>query len=246
MQPERAGLGSIVIPAILLLLGFLVTSAVVEERRREEQLPSRAAELLALIETQESGITELSKEAHSLSERLAALQRSRARESMRLREALSELNDLALPASVSAARGPGVVVELADSETSPQTRGELTDLRIQDVDLRLVVNALWHAGAEAIAVNGRRVGGSTAIRAAGDRILVNFAPVASPYRVSAIGDPESLETGLAEAEISQQFDVWEQIYGLGFAVRSAADLSVPGLETVERLEWATPTGESSS
>jgi uncharacterized protein YlxW (UPF0749 family) len=243
MQPAMRGAGGLVVPVILLLLGFLVTSAVVEERRREEQLPSRAAELLELIRVREAGIRELSSEARKLSTRLRDLQRTRALESERLRGALVGLNRLGLPASVASARGPGVVVELADSDTSPQTRGELTDLRIQDVDLRLVVNALWEAGAEAIALNGQRVGATTAIRAAGDRILVNFAPVASPYRVSAVGSPEALESRLRDTEISRQFDVWTQIYGLGFDVTASRELRLPGLEAAERLEWARPAEE---
>jgi uncharacterized protein YlxW (UPF0749 family) len=231
-----------VIPAILLLLGFLVTSALVEERKREEQIPSRAAELLELVRAREAGIEELSAEARLLSSRLADLQRAGSVESERLSEALAGLDSLRLPASVVPATGPGVVVELSDSASSPQTRGELTDLRIQDVDLRLVVNALWQAGAEAVAVNGHRLGATTAIRAAGDRILVNFVGIASPYRVSAIGDPDGLESGLRETEISRQFDVWTQIYGLGFSIRSSGDLTVPGLDAAERLEWARPVG----
>lgn len=238
MQP--AGPSGLVVPIILLLTGFLATSALVEERRREAQIPSRTAELLELIQVQEAGIRELSEEARSLSQRLGELQRAGSFESDRLREALEELNGLALPASAEPARGPGIVVELADSEASPQTLGELTDLRIQDVDLRLMVNALWRAGAEAVAVNEHRVGPTTAIRAAGGRILVNFAPVGSPYRIEAIGSPEGLESGLGEADISRQFDVWSQVYGLGFAVSSAQDLEVPGLDAAERLEWARP------
>lgn len=244
MQPGMRGLGSIVIPVLLLVLGFLVTSALVEERRREQQLPSRAAEILDLIATQEQGIGGLSAEARSLSARLGELQRERARESEQLREALDDLNGLQIPSSTGAARGPGIVVELEDSESSPRTRGEITDLRIQDVDLRLVVNALWQAGAEAVAVNDHRIGSTTAIRAAGERILVNFTPVASPYLVSAIGNPDALESSLADSEISEQFDVWTQVYGLGFGVRSAQELTLPGLESTERLEWATPIGRS--
>jgi uncharacterized protein YlxW (UPF0749 family) len=233
----------LVVPAILLLLGFLVTSALVEERRREEEIPSRTAALLDLIRTREAGIDDLSAEARSLAARLDGLQRAGAEESERLRETVAGLSRLQLSASAAPAHGPGVIVELADSEDSPRTRGELTDLRIQDVDLRLVVNALWEAGAEALSLNGHRIGGTTAIRAAGDRILVNFAPIASPYVVTAIGDPEGLESALEETEISQQFDVWTQVYGLGFAVRASTSLAVPGLEAAEALEWARPVKE---
>ena len=241
LDVERAE--GLVVPAILLLVGFLVTSALVEERRREAQLPSRSAELLDLIRTREATLDELSAEAGSLSSRLRELQRSDALESERLQAVLADVDRLRLPASANAVRGPGVVVELSDSVVSPQTRGELTDLRIQDVDLRLVVNALWQSGAEAVAVNGHRIGGTSAIRSAGDRILVNFDPIASPFRVTAIGDPDGLESGLGETEISQQFDVWTQVYGLGFGVRTSRELTLPALLTSDPLEWARPVQE---
>ena len=233
----------VVIPSILLLIGFLVTSALVEERRREAQLPARSAELLDLIRTREASIAELSSQARSIASRLRELQRSDALESERLRAILADVDRLRLPASVGSARGPGVVVELVDSATSPQTRGELTDLRIQDVDLRLVVNALWQSGAEAVAVNGHRLGSTSAIRSAGDRILVNFDPVASPFRVTALGDPDGLESGLRETEISEQFAVWTQVYGLGFAVRTSRDLTLPALQQSAALRWARPIEE---
>lgn len=243
MRPGSAGRAAgLVVPAILLLAGFLVTATLVEESRREEQLPSRTAELLDLIRTRQAGVEELSAEARSLSARLHELQSEAAMESERLGEALAAVDSLRLPASIGPARGPGLTVELSDSEALPRTGGEATDLRIQDVDLRLVVNALWRAGAEAVAVNGHRVGGTTAIRAAGGRILVNFSPIASPYRVTAIGDPEGLESGLRQTEISRQFDVWTQVYGLGFAVRASDELTVPGPEA-QRLSWARPIEE---
>ena len=51
----------------------------------------------------------------------------------------------------------------------------------------MVVNALWAAGAEAISVNGQRIGPDTFVRTAGSAILVNVTPVSSPYEVAAIG-----------------------------------------------------------
>ena len=52
----------------------------------------------------------------------------------------------------------------------------------------MVVNALWAAGADAISVNGQRIGPDTFVRTAGSVILVNVTPVSSALRVSAIGD----------------------------------------------------------
>ncbi|MDQ4005084.1 MAG: DUF881 domain-containing protein, partial [Actinomycetota bacterium] len=150
----------------------------------------------------------------------------------------SRIDRLRARAGLAAARGGGLVVDVADSSEAPTTRGEVTDFRIQDVDLRQIANALWRAGAEAIAINGQRVVATTAVREAGGTILVNFSPVTSPYRISAVGDPTEMRARLDQGEVIRQFDVWEQVYGLGFSIRSASELTLPGVET--QLSWARP------
>jgi uncharacterized protein YlxW (UPF0749 family) len=143
-------------------------------------------------------------------------------------------------AGLAPMEGPGVVVELRDSAEAPRTRGEVLDLRIQDVDIQLMVNALWAAGGRAVAVNGRRVTATTAIREAGGRVQVNFQPVSSPYRITAIGEPDALRAGLDDSEIAEQLEVWTEVYGLGFSVRGEDALRVPGLEAGAGLSWARP------
>ena len=70
-------------------------------------------------------------------------------------------------------------------EHRPAQHGDVS--RVLDVDLQSVVNALWAAGAEAIAINGQRLTATSTIRAAGDAVLVDYRPVTSPYEVAAIG-----------------------------------------------------------
>jgi uncharacterized protein YlxW (UPF0749 family) len=153
---------------------------------------------------------------------------------------VARVEDLRAPAGLAPVAGPGVVVELTDSPDAPRTRGDQTDLLIQDVDLQLVANALWSSGAEALAVNGRRVTATTAIRQAGGRVLVNFDAVASPYRVAAIGDPDGLRRGLAASEVARQFGLWREIYGLGFSVRAEDAVQIPALGPVRPLSFARP------
>jgi uncharacterized protein YlxW (UPF0749 family) len=231
-----------VLPSILLVLGILVTAAVVQERGREERLPAQVGELTDLIERRRATIRELSAELAVLSERLASAQAEQAAGSSQVRQVVARIDRLRVPAGVAAVTGPGVVVELTDSIAAARTRGDVTDLRIQDVDLQLVVNALWAAGGEVLSVNGRRVTATTAIREAGGRVLVNFRPVSSPYHLAAIGDPEAIRRGLASSEIARQFEVWTEVYGLGFAVRSEDLLRVSGLGAGGELEWANPSG----
>lgn len=234
---QRPGL---VLPSILLVLGVLVTAAVVQERGREERLPSQAEDLVGLIDRRRAATRELSAELSELSERLAAAQTDQAAGSEEVAEVVARVKRLRPPAGLAPMEGPGLVVELRDSPEVPRTRGEVLDLRIQDVDIQLVINALWTAGGRAVAVNGRRVTATTAIRVAGGRVQVNFGPVSSPYRITALGDPDALARGLEESEIAEQLEVWTEVYGLGFSVRAEDSLSVPGLETAGELSWARP------
>lgn len=239
---SRPGLG---FSAALLLLGFLVSTGFVQERLRESQLPSRRQELEALVRQRQSDVRDLSREVRELSERVAGIQDQLARESSRVRAVVDEAEVLGAVSGVAGARGPGVVVELADSPRPPATRGEETDLRIQDVDLQLVVNTLWEAGAEAVAVNGRRLVSTTAIRQAGGTILVNYSAVTSPYRLVAIGNPAVLHDRMARSEVAERFGVWREIYGLRFSVERVAAATVPALQRVPELRWARPMEEPS-
>jgi uncharacterized protein YlxW (UPF0749 family) len=67
--------------------------------------------------------------------------------------------------------------------------------RVRDADLQDVVNGLWAAGAEAVAVDGQRLTALSAIRSAGESVLVDLRPLSPPYTVEAVGDPAALEVG---------------------------------------------------
>lgn len=102
--------------------------------------------------------------------------------------------DVALASATSRVEGPGVVVKLEDGPSSASRSGI-----VRDTDLRTIMNLLWQAGAEAISIDGNRVGPGTTVRTAGSAILVNLNPVSSPYVIEALGDPaamlEMLSTG---------------------------------------------------
>jgi uncharacterized protein YlxW (UPF0749 family) len=225
---------------VLLLLGFIVAAGLVQERLRERQLPERGEELSALIEARRRDVRELSRDAATLSQRLGEIQQHEIAASERAGRLARDLERVRAAAGLAGLRGPGVVVELTDSPRPARSLAEETDLAIQDVDLQLLVNALWRGGAEAVAVNGHRLVSTTAIRRAGAQILVNFRPVASPYRVTAIGDREALGREIASSELAEQFAVWEEVYGLGFGIKPQEVVTVPPLPESGGLRWARP------
>ena len=89
------------------------------------------------------------------------------------------------------------------SSSSSRTRsspadpdGNTEDLLVGARDLRTIVEELWAAGAEAVAVNGERMTPTTAVIDIGPSILVNSAYLAGPYQVTAIG-PDDLYARLS-------------------------------------------------
>src|SRR3712207_3099158 len=113
-----------------------------------------------------------------------------------------------------AVTGPGLLITLANAEAEADDDpvGGTAEAdprgRVQDGDLQLVVNALWAAGAEAISINGQRLGPTSAIRFAGEAVLVDFRPVTNPYAVRAIGDPDALAREfLLDTEVQQLAEI---------------------------------------
>ncbi|MGN6246419.1 MAG: DUF881 domain-containing protein [Motilibacteraceae bacterium] len=150
--------------------------------------------------------------------------------------------------------GPGLLVTVDDAKSAGQVdstgqpRLDTADDpgRVRDRDLQKVVNGLWAAGAEAIAVNGQRLTATTAIRNAGQAILVAYRPLQPPYVISAIGDPATLQPSFEDTVGGAYLRLIGQTYGIRYRedARDAADaLALPAADglTVRRAEVPTPT-----
>ena len=93
----------------------------------------------------------------------------------------------------------------------------------------MVVNALWGAGAEAISINGQRIGPATFVRTAGTVILVNITPVSSPYVVSAIGDSNALSVALVRGNTGDYLSAAQSMTGMTVSTKVAPSLSMDAL-----------------
>lgn len=159
--------------------------------------------------------------------------------------ALDRLGSAEQAAAAVPVKGPGLLVTLADAkpnaDADPVGGQDATDPRgkVQDGDLQLVVNALWAAGAEAVSINGQRLGPTSTIRFAGEAVLVDFNPVSSPYQVSAIGDRTSLSRRFLASPDVSSLAVISESFGLRFDIAQEGGLSMPAATPVE-LRSARP------
>jgi uncharacterized protein YlxW (UPF0749 family) len=165
--------------------------------------------------------------------------------------ALSQLSAREQAAAAVAVTGPGIKVTLGDAKpkTGSDPVGGATASNsagaVRDSDVQLAVNALWASGAEAISINGQRLGPTSTIRNAGEAILVDFQPVSSPYDISAVGNADALSKKfLADAEV-QALAVVSQSYGLRFEFVKEDKLSLPAA-TPPELHYAQPVPSTSS
>ena len=93
--------------------------------------------------------------------------------------------------------GPGITLEVADGAPRPAEESGAAEIGIvHDWHLALVVNELWADGAEAISLNGQRIGTGSAIVCSGRLVQVNRETIPSPFVFQVIGDPKTLTSGL--------------------------------------------------
>lgn len=223
-----------------LLAGFLVSAALRAGRSAALEQDVRRAELVQLIEQRREHTERLAAQLESLREEVEVAETKAAEGVPALRARLAQLE---AASGLTALRGPGVRIQLSDAAKGCAT-GRTEDCQIQDTDLQLTVNALFALGAEAVAVNGERVIGTTAVRSAGRSVLVNYKVLASPYVVEAVGDPEGLAARFGDSEVARDFAVWKDVYGLGFAISPMDELRLPAYEGGLRLRNARPAASS--
>ena len=181
----------------LLAFGLLLSVAAVHAQRRASTAVEARDALVTEIRDRQAASDRLQQRLVRLRSQVSA-ERARA---LAITGAGGVLADRLLrlegATGAGAVTGPGLTLHLEDAQaqadagagTDPRATGSEQG-RVTDRDLQTLVNQLWAAGAEAIAINGQRLTTLSAIRSAGEAILVDYRPLAPPYDVDVIGPPE--------------------------------------------------------
>jgi uncharacterized protein YlxW (UPF0749 family) len=249
--PARRRRGVLLVTLTMVAAGLLVAVTYDQAAATAQgRQPIRAALIEDIQRSSDAG-DELTAELEAL-----RVQVSRARDDLLAsstvgQRALGALSDAELGAAAVPVSGPGLLVTLAnaapDADDDPVggTAEEDPRGKVRDGDLQLVVNALWAAGAEAVSINDQRLGATSAIRFAGEAVLVDFRPVTNPYEVRAIGDPDTLSARfLASPEVGA-LAVISESFGLRFEFAQEDELTLPAASTLE-LRYAGPVADPTS
>jgi uncharacterized protein YlxW (UPF0749 family) len=150
-----------------------------------------------------------------------------------------------LGVGLTAVRGPGVIVEIADSKrVVPQGENPANFIVLVD-DLRDIVTALWASGSEAISINGERLVATSSIYGVGASVLVNTAFLSPPFRIEAIGSEGLLDRFQTHPAFLGRVARRINFFGLEFASQASGELTVPAFVGTTRFRWAVPAEDGS-
>ena len=110
----------------------------------------------------------------------------------------TQIDEMRLLAGTTALKGQGISITIDDTKNnSNPTDPNMILMIVHNADLYTIVNELKSSGAEAIEINGQRIGINTAITCSGPIIQINNTPVAPPFVINVIGDQDALYGGMS-------------------------------------------------
>ncbi len=225
----------------LLALGFLIAAQLSSEGPRiritsQERTPLMATALD--LQAQQEGLKQQILDIRGQIQDLEAAGQGGTTVTRNLN---GQLQDARMAAGLVAMTGPGLVIQLADSSAALPPGGDERDYLVSGQDVLAVVEELWLAGAEGVAVNGERVTSATAIIDIGGSVLVNSAYLAPPYQVSAIGPADMFDRLTTSPGFVDFIRTRAETFGIGVDYATPADVDLPAYAGSVNLRYGRPT-----
>jgi uncharacterized protein YlxW (UPF0749 family) len=230
---------------VALVLGLFIT-AQLQTKPTTQLAPDDYPRFLAqsTIQRLEAEQSTLKQEIADLRRQIALQQEQAALNKASFAEMNKSLKREQVVAGLTPLVGQGLKVTLNDSAVKSIPAGDKPDnYLVHEYFLRDVVNVLWASGAEAIAINGERVVGTTSIYCVGSTILVNDTRMSPPYEIYAVGDPEVMGNALREPVALMDLKDNVQKHGIGFDIEPVAEVKVPAYNGTLHTKYAQPSAD---
>ncbi|MBV8957123.1 MAG: DUF881 domain-containing protein [Actinobacteria bacterium] len=223
--------------AVLALMAFIVVVAVQSRPANPETRLPRRFRLAGLIERQQATTRNLQAEVNQLHRQVNALVKAGASQARGASDRAEGLSAAERAAGLVAVRGPGLRVSLDDSLLSSAPSGNVNDLVIHSQDVQAVVNALWRAGAEAMAINNQRLTSTSAVLCVGNTLLLNGTVHSPPYVVTAVG---AVRDRFDADPLVRRLRSDAESFGLRISVDRQDSLLLPAFTGATSLRYARP------
>lgn len=229
------------VPVVALTAGLLFATS--SQTAQGTDLRGReATELSALIPAREEAVAAQEEQLAALQAQVQALTDQAASRDGDVAAARDAAQAGELSAGLGALTGPGVQITLDDAPRRPDGSLPLDarpdDVVIHQSDVQAVVNAVWAAGADGVAIMGQRLVATSAVRCVGNVLLLHGRTWSPPFVVTAIGDVDAIRAQLAVSPQVQVFQQAVEDFGLGFAVEQRGELTMPAYDSPPAMEYA--------
>jgi uncharacterized protein YlxW (UPF0749 family) len=229
----RAKLG---LAAGLVLAALVVTVGAAQARVAAPVVAKEREELIDRIDRETAVADDLEESVDKLRDEVS----TRQREALKSSSGSDRAELVGILSGATEVHGPGVKLVVNDAKEATsggngdprETSGFSDTGRVRDRDMQRVVNGLWESGAEAISINGQRLTALSAIRAAGDAILVDNKPLVPPYTVLAVGDGKGLSARFQDSADGLYLHALQESYGIRTGIAVEDDLRLPAAPSV--------------
>lgn len=223
---------------VSLLIGLLLAVQIRSTGNFSSTVPDlRTSEMRVLLMDAISQNQALQEDIDELREHLQQYEKALTKGEGALGLLTADLEKARILAGVVAVEGPGLVITMIDSLRVAAQGEDPAVFIVHDEDILKITNVLFAAGAEAISVNDQRLLAISEIHCAGPSISINNTRIAAPFVITAIGNPEVMESSLR-----MRGGIMETLnyFGIDVSIKRVPMISVPGYSRTIRFELARP------
>jgi len=225
----------------LFALGFLIAAQLAAEGPRVRYASQERSSLVETVLTLQAQQEVLKSRILALRHDIGVLEAEGPTSDALLKSLNADLEEARIAAGLIALQGPGLVFRIEDSGQP----GAVADSLVSAKDIRILVEEVWLAGAEAVSINGERVTVSTAVLDIGGSILVNSAYLAPPYEIAAIGAPGLYGRVQGSSTFADFVHARVEAHGLRLSVAELDDVVVPAFAGTVGVQYGRPDASPS-
>lgn len=228
----------------LMGLGFLVAAQLASEGPRIRYTSQERAPLVETALDLQAQQESLKAQILQLREEIGGYEAAGEGGAAVTKDLNRQLEQARIAAGLAALTGPGLVIQLQDSQVPIPEDGNERDYLVSGADVLAVVEELWLAGAESIAVNGERIAATTAVVDIGGSVLVNSAYIVPPYQVAAIGAPDLFDRLTASPGFVDFIRARSETFGIRVGYAEEAQVEIPAYAGAVNLRHGTVMPEA--
>jgi len=240
----RITLWTALVPVVALVAGLLFATSS-RTALGTDLRAGASTQLSGLIEERDAAVARQQDELVVLQQQVQALTDQAASRNSEVAAAQQQGAQGRASAGLTELSGPGLSVTLDDAP--PQAGGGLPsgatadDVVIHQSDVQGVVNALWAAGADGVAIMGQRLIATSAVICVGNTLLLQGRKYSPPFVVTAVGSAPQMRQQLAASAEVQLLRAAVDDFGLTYEVTDQREVSLAAYDGPLEMQYAQQT-----